>query len=246
MSQSESEQQLRIWKDLAINKQMIMNEAATALKLRGEWTQEELKEALDMAIKRANSADDSIQKMRADTERQLAEMTEKVRAADKARAAAEEQIAEAQEGRETAERQLINGRKENSEALKKAKQQVDEKQRELKAINTALADTPENVVRKLKTLKRQKHEEATGRNKAEEQNRKLKKETKTQAEELEKFEKLTDDSVALLESYRDLRSQCEKQIEALKEADKEVEDLPAVDHDLLGRIEKLAPEAEEA
>ena len=53
MSSTDTEQQLRIWKDLAISKQMLMNEAASALKLREDCTADELRSALDAAVKRS-------------------------------------------------------------------------------------------------------------------------------------------------------------------------------------------------
>jgi len=57
VSQNDTEQQLRIWKDLAISKQMLMNEAATALKLKDDFSAEDLKAALDTAVKRSKDAD---------------------------------------------------------------------------------------------------------------------------------------------------------------------------------------------
>lgn len=234
-SDSDLDQQLKIWKDLAITKQMIMNEAATALRLKGEWTQEELREAMDNAIAKANAADREIAQTRDETEKTIADMTAKVRKSENALADAIAKIDTAEAAQLAAERQLENGRKDNSEALKKAKSQVEEKQRELKAINQALADTPENVVKKLKTLKRQKHEEATARSKAEEQNRKLKKQNKELEENSESLDSLREDSNALLEAYRNLRTFTE---ENLKSAEGEAPEIPKTDHELLGRIEK--------
>ena len=114
--------------------------------------------------------------------------------------------------------------------MKKAKQQVEEKNKELKAINQALADTPENVVKKLKNLKKQKHEEATAKTKAEDQNRKYKKQVQEQEEKLENLESLTEDSGKLLEEYRAMKKYCDAPDDA---------EMPKVDHELLGRIEKL-------
>jgi len=240
---NELDQQLKIWKDLAITKQMIMNEAASALRLRGEWTQEELREALEQAISKANAADDEVKKTRAQAEQTISEMQDKVRKSEKALAEAQAKIGTADEARETAERQLVNGRKDNSEALKKAKVLVEEKQRELKSINQALADTPENVVKKLKNLKRQKHEEATARNKAEELNRKNKKQIKEQEEKLESLQTLTEDSEKLLVEFRDLRKFSEENLKKL--SDDDAVEMPKVDHELLGRIEKLTSSEEE-
>ena len=244
-SGNEADQQLKIWKDLAISKQMIMNEAASALRLKGEWTQDELKVALEDAIAKANDADTSMVKTREEADAAIAEMQEKVRKSEKALAEAQAKITTAEEAKATAERQLENGRKDNSEALKKSKLQVEEKQRELKQINQALADTPENVVKKLKNLKKQKHEEATARTKAEDQNRKYKKQVQEQEGKLENLENLTEDSGKLLEEYRSLRKYCEDTLGSENHGTEKDSDMPKVDHELLGRIEKLTSTAEE-
>ena len=242
-SDSELDQQLKIWKDLAITKQMIMNEAASALRLKGEWTQEELREALENAIAKAKAADLEIARTREESEKAVAEMTDKVRKSESELVDAIARIETAESGQAAAERQLENGRKDNSEALKKAKTQVEEKQRELKAINQSLADTPENVVKKLKNLKRQKHEEATARTKAEEHNRKLKKENKELEEKSETLDSLRDDSSALLDAYRKLRSYAEENI---KGSNEDAPEIPKTDHELLGRIEKATADSDDA
>jgi len=241
-SENELDQQLKIWKDLAITKQMIMNEAASALRLKGEWTQEELREALEAAIAKAKQADETVTKTRNESDQAIAEMQDKVRKSEKALSDALAKINTAEGDKEAAERQLENGRKDNSDALKKAKAQVEDKQRELKAINQALADTPENVVKKLKTLKRQKHEEATARTKAEDQNRKYKKQTKALEAKVETFDALREDSDALLKAYRELK---ESSTELLKKNEIDADELPKTDHELLGRLEKAVSNEEE-
>ena len=241
-SENELDQQLKIWKDLAITKQMIMNEAASALRLKGEWTQEELREALEAAIAKAKKADETVTKTRNETEQAIAEMQDKVRKSEKALSDALAKINAAESDKEAAERQLVNGRKDNSDALKKAKAQVEDKQRELKAINQALADTPENVVKKLKTLKRQKHEEATARTKAEDQNRKYKKQTKELETKVENLDALREDSDALLKAYRELK---ESSTELFKKHEIDTDELPKTDHELLGRLEKAVSNEEE-
>lgn len=245
MTQSESEQQLQIWKDLAISKQMIMNEAAAQLKLKAEWTQEELKEALDNAIKRSKNADVDMQRTRYEADKAVSDMQDQLTKAEKARVNAESERDSANQAKEQAESQLANGRKDNAEALKKAKQQVIEKDKELKAINTALADTPENVLKKLKNLKKQKHEETQARTKSDEANRKLKKEVKNLQETVDELEALKDKGRSLVEQYRELRDFCEKQQEALKSASIDAEDLPAIDYALMDGFED-DPEVEDS
>ncbi len=218
---------------MAISKQMVMNEAATALNLKGEWTQDEFQVALEAAIKRGNEAETQINRTKAETDAAIEEMTAKVKAADKATQEYKAQAESANADKQQAEQQLQNGRKDNADAIKKARQSVADKDRELKAINTALADTPDNVLKKLKTLKKQKHDEAQLRTKAEDANRKLKKEKKKVDEELEEKAKLLEKAKALATSHRELHEICESMHKALKDSGAETETLPVLDTTLL-------------
>jgi len=244
VSHSDSEQQLRIWKDLAISKQMLMNDAASALKLKDDFTADELKDALNNAIKRGKDAEIDINAARRQAEENIAEMEKTVKKTDKARKDAETERDEALAKKEQAEQQLSNGRRENAEALKKSKRQVEDKQKELKAINQSLADTPENIVKKLKALKKQKLDENVARKVAEDANRVLKKENKTQKEELESLNNLTENSTKLLEAYRALKQWCDSSADKLKGADIEFNDIPDVDASVLASIESFSDEEE--
>ena len=64
--------------------------------------------------------------------------------------------------------------------LQKLKDQLAERERALKAINTSLADTPENVIKKMKTLQKQRQEEADARRAVEASFGTLRKEKQTQ------------------------------------------------------------------
>ncbi len=242
MSQNDTEQQLRIWKDLAISKQMLMNEAATALKLKDDFTAEDLKTSLETAVKRAKEADADMANTREQAQKEIDASLVSIKKADKARTDAEAQRDEAIKSQKLAEQQLANGRADNAEALKKVKRQVEEKQRELKAINTALADTPDNIVKKLKTLKKQKLDEATGRKSAEDANRVLKKETKAQKEELEELRTLSESSATLLAAYRELREFADK---AKKAGGDDLGDIPTIDASVLADIESATANEEE-
>src|SRR5690606_275400 len=57
VDQAQLDLQLKVWKDLAISKQILMRTAASALKLDPDCSQEELKEALEKTIKRGEQAD---------------------------------------------------------------------------------------------------------------------------------------------------------------------------------------------
>ena len=243
MSQSDTEQQLRIWKDLAIGKQVLMNEAANALNLGDDFTAEDLREALDLAVKRARDADADILAARNRAAEEIGAMQAEVKKTEKARAEAERLRDESLRARAAAEDPLATGRPDNAEALKKAKRDVENKQKELKAINTALADTPENILKKLKTLKKQKLDEGNARKTAEEANRKLKKENKESKEELDKLEGLKEKSATLLAAYREIETWAVASAEKLPEG---ADEPPKADPKLLLEIETLTAGADES
>ena len=224
--------QLKVWKDLAISKQILMGAATDALGLDAECSTDELKTALDEAIKRARDADLNIQETRSHAEQQIAEFKERAETAERARIEAEEKVAAAESAKTQAERQLSVGKADNADALKKARAEVADKQRELKAISKALADTPENVVRKLKTLKKQKLDEAKLRGQAETRVQQLRKdkanlenETESQKATLESVTKLLDQ----VEALRDSCQQAQATIARLSDKDEDQLTLPDFD-----------------
>jgi len=232
---------LKVWKDLAISKQILMGAATDALGLNSECTTEELKAALDEAIKRARDADINIQETRAQADQKIDEYRERAESAERARAEAEEQVAAAIETREQAEHQLAAGKADNAEALRKARAEVAEKQARLKAISKSLADTPENVVRKLKTLKKQKMDEARLRTQAETRLQKTRKDLTKLETELE-TQKSTLESVArLLDQVKAMRETClqaQSTIQGLSKEKKDQLTLPEFDEPAFEELEK--------
>ena len=237
MSQTTEDIQLQVWKDLALSKQLLANEVIKALDLDTTATAAKLKEALNKLIDRANHADKNIQSAREKADASINEIRNEFKASEKARLKAESAIDEANAARAAAENALSAGRESNSGSVRKAKEELAKKERELKNINAALADTPENVVKKLKTLKKQKLEENTARKAAEAMSRTQKKEIKELNEQLEERKKLLEQSNQLVEQYRELRTVAE----ALKEkAGDDAEALPIQDDKLLEGIEMAA------
>lgn len=237
MSQTTEDIQLEVWKDLALSKQLLANEVIKALDLDTTVSAAQLKDALNKLIDRANHADTNIKAAREKADIAINEMRTELKASEKARKAAESAIDEATAARESAEKAQLAGRETNSGALKKAKDELAKKDRELKKINADLADTPENVVKKLKTLKKQKMEENTARKAAEAMARTHKKEIKELNEKIEERKKLLEQSGQLVEQYRELRTAAE----ALKEsAGDDAEALPIQDDKLLEGIEMAA------
>jgi len=237
VSQTTEDIQLQVWKDLALSKQLLANEVIKALDLDTTVSAAQLKDALNKLIDRANHADANIKSAREKADASINDMRTELKTSEKARMAAEGAIDKATADRESAEKALAAGRETNSDSVRKAKDELAKKERELKNINTALADTPENVVKKLKTLKKQKLEENTARKAAEAMARTQKKDIKDLNEQLEERKKLLEQSGQLVEQYRELRTAAE----ALKEkVGDDADALPIQDDKLLEGIEMAA------
>ncbi len=228
--------QLQVWKDLAISKQILMGAATDALGLNAECSTDELKSALDLAIQRARDADINIQQTRSHADQQIAEFKHQAESAGRARVEAEEKVAEALKAREQAEHQLTKGKADNAEALKKARADVADKKNKLKAISKALADTPENVVRKLKTLKKQKMDEAKLRSQTESRLQSTRKEKSKLEVEVETQKALLDKAAGLVEQARAMRQACEQANSAIGKLSDDEDDritIPELDQDIL-------------
>jgi chromosome segregation ATPase len=240
VTQTDIDIQLKVWKDLAISKQILMGAATEALGLDAECSTDELRSALDRAIQRAKNADVNIAKIREEAGAELAEMKALVESSQKAKEEADELAAESIKARETAERQLAIGKSENTEALKKARADVADKQNKLKAISKSLADTPENVVKKLKTLKKQKMDEAKLRTQTESKLQSTRKEKKKLEAELETQKALAEKAIPLAEQVRELHGLCKeanKKIKSLSEDKKDQIKIPKLDKELLESFE---------
>ena len=88
VEQAQLELQLKVWKELAISKQMLMRTAAEALKLDPNCSQEELKTALEAALKKVAEADASVVTAREQAKSSILAMEQKLAAAQKGQATA--------------------------------------------------------------------------------------------------------------------------------------------------------------
>lgn len=241
MSQTDNDIQLQVWKDLAISKQILMGAAADALGLDAECSTDELKAAMNKAILQAKNADITIIETREQTEKEISRMEAQVASSDQALNDALELVAGAESARKAAESKLLTGRAENAEALKKVRAEVTDKQNKLKAISKALADTPENVIKKLKTLKKQKLDEAKLRTQTESKLQSIRK-AKTKLEgDLENSKALVARSAPLISQLKELHAIAKKQrkkIKSLSDDKKNLIEIPKLDEELLETIEK--------
>lgn len=241
VSQADSEIQLQVWKDLAISKQILMGAATDALGLDAACSTGELKAALEKAIQRAKEADIEIVKIRDQADQEIAQMKAQVKASNQRSQEVDEKITVTEKACEAATRQLTIGRKENAEAVKKARAEVIDKQNKLKAISKALADTPENVVKKLKTLKKQKFDESKLRSQTESKLQVARKAKAKLETELEVQKSLVEQSAKLVEQIREYHDLCKKQnkkIKSLSDDKKLIVKIPKLDEELLETLEK--------
>ena len=241
MRQTDNDIQLQVWKDLAISKQILMGAAANALGLDAECSTDELKNAMNKAILQAKNADITIIETREQTKKEISRMKAQAASSEQAMNDALELIAGAEAARKAAESKLVTGRAENAEALKKARAEVTDKQNKLKAISKALADAPENVIKKLKTLKKQKIDEAKLRTQTESKLQSTRKQKTKLEVELENSKALIAQSAALIAQLKELHAIAKKQrkkIKSLSDDKKDQAEIPKLDEELLETIEK--------
>jgi len=239
----QSDLDLKIWKELAISKQLLIKTATDVLGISSECSDDELKTALEENMAKVKEADERITSARVDNEAKLHELQQQLRTAELARKQAEEENASLKSSLETTESAMNASKLSNAQELQRVKTQLDEKSKALKKVNTILADTPENVVKKLKSLNKKKHDENTARKKAEDDARALR---KTKAELETEVESLKAQEEKLKESVKSLKSFSETQRDQLLEAvddDTTVDELPELDEDVLNAIEEEEAEA---
>lgn len=238
MSQSTQDIQLKVWKELAISKQMLMRMATDVLKLDPECTQEELKVALEGALKKVVKADEDLFNAREEARVAISALEKKLVASEQSLVLAQKAAAEARAAHEGAVAQITNQRAAAATELQKIKDRLAERDKSIKAINTALADTPENVLKKMGVLKKQKQQEADARRDVEAALNKLRTEKRQQDQ---KTADLLRNGATLADRYRDLHALTLKLHEQLQPLVGDVNSLPAIpdlDANLLEAIEQ--------
>ncbi len=245
MDQADLELQLKVWKELAISKQMLMRAAAEALKLDPDCTQEELKGALEGVTAKIAQAEANVVETQQKARLSVGVMEQRLATSVQALAAAEASLAEIRAAQENSTKAMAIERASVAQELQKLKDRVAEKDKALKAINTALADTPDNVLKKMNTLKKQKQEEADARRQVETALGTLRKEKLVQDKTVAS---LTENSAKLITVYRDLHAlgtSLHEQLKPLVADAKTLPDLPELDSKLIESIESpdAKPEA---
>jgi chromosome segregation ATPase len=231
---------LKVWKELAISKQILMRAATDALKLDPECTQDELKEALEGALKKIAAADTELVNARKEAAAAIAALEKKLAESEQVLALSQKEAAEAKAAYDGAVQQMANQRAAAATELQKVKDRLAEREKQLKAINTALADTPANVVKKMNALKKQKQEEADGRRQIESALNSLRTEKRQQDQKLADLQR---SGATLVSHHRDLHAlslKLHEQLQPLVEDAKTLPAIPELDTKLLEAIEPPA------
>lgn len=230
--------QLKVWKELAISKQILMRAATDALKLDPDCTQDELKEALEGALKKVAKADTDLFNAKEEAKAAISALEKKLADTEQALAVSQKAAAEAKAAHEAVTEQLANQRTAAATELQKVKDRVVELEKSLKSINTALADTPANVLKKMSALKKQKQEEANARRQVETALNTLRTEKRQQDQKLADLQRNSETLVGSHRSLHALALELHQKLGPLVEDAKGLPEVPALDEKLLEAIEK--------
>lgn len=229
--------QLKVWKELAISKQLLMRSASEALNLDPNCTPDELRQALDSALKKVAESDSVAATAQHQARQAIAETDRKLVTTVQAQHAAQADAANLKATLEKMTNEMATERASMAKELQQLKAQIAEKDKAIKAINTALADTPDNVLKKMKTLKKERQDEADARRTVETSFTTLRKEKQEQDKQLAD---LRDTTPKLVTQYRELHTaatQLHEQLKPLIADQKDLPALPVLDTNLLEAIE---------
>ena len=237
VDQQELELQLKVWKELAISKQVLLRTVTDALKLDQACSQDQLKEAIDAFLKKLAKADTEVIAAQNGAKSAIAEMERKFAATEKAKTIAEATAAQLQANQEKLTREMAAERAGFVTEVAKLKERANEKEKALKAINTALADTPENVLKKMNTFKKQKQDESDARREVEASFQTLRKEKQQQDQKTAKVQESSTKLVATYKTVHELSAKLHEQLKPLVADAKELPALPELDETLIEAIE---------
>ncbi len=237
---------LDVWKEIAIAKQILIKTATDARGIDPECSDTEFKTALEIGIRQITDAESKVSIANKENQTALDAINKSLTSTEKARAELETAHGELLKEKQALDSLLESTRKTSTEDLIKINQQLEVKVKALKTINVTLADTPENVVKKLKALNKKKLDETNAKKRAEDELRAIKKEKQQLQKEIDEKKATLEASSTLVEQYRELRAFSQDQYTLLKELLKkvpkkektdELKSLPDVDEALLKSLD---------
>jgi colicin import membrane protein len=226
-----------VWKEIAINKQMLIRVATDALNLDPECSEEDFKAALDQGLHEIATADTKVAAAKAEIQDNIDDLTTRLEAAEKSLKTRNAELETANKEIEKLKTVIEADRKLAADELQKLKSQVDEKAKALKAITTELGDTPANVAKKIKALNKKKHEDNTAKKRIEDELKNVKKE---RTEKTKKADAKETQAKAILKGYQALQTYCDEQYNKLKELVEDSKTLaspPKLNEDLYADLE---------
>ena len=149
---------LKIWKELAIKKQMLMRAVTDALGLSPEASEEEIEAGIRKGVKQIADTAAIVAKLASDHRLATGELQHKLEQAKGWLATAEARIADLAAEKDSLQNSFNAARDASAVEALNLKSQLEIKTRELKGINSVLGDSPENVAKKMKALNKKKHD----------------------------------------------------------------------------------------
>jgi septal ring factor EnvC (AmiA/AmiB activator) len=195
---------IKVWKELAIEKQMLMSAVTEALGLDDKASEEEIRNGILAGVEKIAKTESIIAAMRAEHEAAATALEEKLASECDKRSQFEQEVARLSEDLAALESKLEAVRVANQTETQNLKTQLETKNRELKNINNVLGDSPANTAKRMKSLNKKKHDETEARKRAESELKNVQKEVRSLKQEVEsqkaKIEALEADSESDSES----------------------------------------------
>lgn len=225
MDQEKTALELKIWKELAASKALLMKTAIEMLGLSADCSSEVFQKALHQCIRQGSNSQKHIDSELKEIRTNKAQLEQRLKRLQGNLEGLQLAVETANTQKESLEKQAELARDAHGKEVKKLIAALDQKQREVKSINTALSDTPENINKKIKKLIKEKHDISLLQKRIEAEVRTLRKTNKqleAQAaldkQRLEKSEKLAED-------YKHLHTVCLQQHTHLQQVAKDPEQL---------------------
>ncbi len=232
--------EVMVWKELAISKQILLKTVTDALGLDSECSEAELNVALAEGVNKISKAGSIVAQAKKENQATVDKLENKLRLSEKAREELETNKVELEAENARLNNLLTTTRKNTEQEIKRLSGEVEDKKKQLKNINVMLADTPDNVVKKLKTLNKKKFDDQKANKRLEDELKNIKKEKR---ELIDQKEKLTTQSSLLAEKHRELQTLSQDQFTQLKELvedESTLKKLPELDEELLNSLAEAA------
>lgn len=143
---------LKVWKELAIEKQMLMRAVTDSLGLKPEASEAEIKEGILTGVKQIADAQVTLARLNSEHKVAMSDIKKQLDLVQSELTETKGIIIKLNEEKDDLENRLKATREAGQAEALSLKTQLESKTRELKKINSILGDTPENAAKKIKAL----------------------------------------------------------------------------------------------